>query len=281
MGASAPDYCLLWIPELVCMPRSDWAAWVQAIGSIAAIFGAAGVAIWQAHKQHMNSVDVVQSERQHFAYAVLVQVTEHYARFEHGTRKLLELGPQIKLPDVARSNNFEPTDFWCAVVGELLRSHKDVGDALSGFSTMTNGMSGFLTTALSALHLQGRDIAGLPKEVIAAHHRAATALSVVKDALDSVLEMVKNDRTKVRDDLILLTWAETQRMGASLIDLRDKLRAAACISTEEFTALERDAIQTAERQLADAIRRGQAIPAAAAAVRTFLAREKAHASTGA
>lgn len=274
MDAAVPDYCLLWIPGLLCMPRSDWAAWVQAVGSIAAIFGAAGVAIWQARKQHKNSLDLVRSERQHFAYAVLVQVAEHSARFEYMTQKLMEFGPQITLPDVAKSNEFEPTDFWCAVVGESLRSNKEMGETLAGFSTMLDGMSNFLTTALSALQIQGRDIAGLPKEVIAAHHRASTALSGAKHALEGVVAMVKNDRTMVRDDVILHTWAEMQRMGRSLIDLREKLKGVACASTDEFATLERNAIQTAEREQAEVARRGQAVPAAAAAVRSYLARKQ-------
>jgi phosphoribosylcarboxyaminoimidazole (NCAIR) mutase len=255
------------------MPRSDWAAWVQAVGSIAAIFGAAGVAIWQAHRQHKNSLDLVRSERQHFAYAVFVQVAEHSAQFEYMTHKLVELGPQIALPNLAKSNEFEPTDFWCSVVGEFLRSNKEMGETLAGFSL--DGMSNFLTTALSALQIQGREIAGLPKEVIAAHHRASTALSRAKDALDGVAAMVKNDRTKLRDDAIGHTWAEMQRMGKSLIEYREKLKATACASTDEFAALERNAMQTAEREQVEGIRRLQAVPAAAAAARSFLARQQA------
>ena len=256
------------------MPRSDWAAWVQALGSVAAIVGAAGVAIWQAHKQHKNSLDLVRGERQHFAYALLVQVAEHSTRFEYTTRKLMEFGPQTALPDVANSNEFEPTDFWCALVGEHLRSNKEVGEVLAGFSTVLDGISSFLSTALSGLQIQGRDIAGLPKEVIAAHHRASRALSGATQALNGVVAMVKNDRTKLRDDMIMLTWAEMQHMGNSLIDLREELKVATCASTDELSALERDAIQTAEREQAETARRAQAALAAAAAVMGFLARSK-------
>lgn len=35
---------------------SEWAAWVQAIGSILAIVGATGIALWQSRKQHENSL---------------------------------------------------------------------------------------------------------------------------------------------------------------------------------------------------------------------------------
>jgi hypothetical protein len=46
------------------MTSSEWAAWVQAIGSIVAIFGAAGIAIWQANKQHANSQQLLRLEHQ-------------------------------------------------------------------------------------------------------------------------------------------------------------------------------------------------------------------------
>lgn len=257
------------------MPRSDWAAWVQAIGSIAAVFGAAGVAIWQAHKQHQNSLDLVRAERWHFAYAVLVQVAGHAARFEYMTRKLVELGPQIGLPDDARSSEFQTADFWCAVLGESLRTSKEMGELLDGLSPMLDGMSDFLSTALSSLQIQGKDFAGLPKEVIAAHHRASTALTVAKQALDGVVATVESDRTRVRDDMLLFTWTEMQRMGRSLIDLREKLKAVACASIDEAAALEADAIQVAENEQAETVRRAQAVPAAAAAAKTFLARNQA------
>lgn len=273
MGTAVPEYCLFWIQSL-CMLRSDWAAWVQAVGSMAAILGAAWVAIWQAHKQHKNSLDLVRSERQHFAYAVLVQVAEHSARFEYSTRKLMELGPPIKLPDVAKSNQFEPADFWCAFIGELLRSSEEVDEALAGYPTVLDGMSNILTTALSGLRIQGRDIASLPKEVIAAHHQASAALSSVKLGLDGVIAMFKDDRTKVRDDMIVLTWTEMQRMGKSMIDLREKLKVAAGASNDEIADLERAAIQAAEREQVETARRGRAVPAAATAVRQFLGRRQ-------
>lgn len=44
------------------LSSSEWAAWVQAVGSVAAIFGAAGIAIWQAGKQHKSSLEVVRAE---------------------------------------------------------------------------------------------------------------------------------------------------------------------------------------------------------------------------
>lgn len=45
------------------MTSSEWAAWVQAIGSIAAIFGAAGIAIWQSRKQHHSALELLRTEQ--------------------------------------------------------------------------------------------------------------------------------------------------------------------------------------------------------------------------
>lgn len=45
------------------MTSTEWAAWVQAVGSIAAIFGAAGIAIWQSGKQHKNALDLLRLEK--------------------------------------------------------------------------------------------------------------------------------------------------------------------------------------------------------------------------
>lgn len=45
------------------MTSSEWAAWVQAVGSIAAVFGAAGIAIWQSGRQHKNSLALLRTEQ--------------------------------------------------------------------------------------------------------------------------------------------------------------------------------------------------------------------------
>ena len=44
------------------LTSSEWASWVQAIGAIAAIFGASGIAVWQAKKQHAISLSVIRAE---------------------------------------------------------------------------------------------------------------------------------------------------------------------------------------------------------------------------
>lgn len=46
------------------LSSSEWASWVQAIGSIAAIFGAAGIAVWQSRQQHNASLALLRAEKQ-------------------------------------------------------------------------------------------------------------------------------------------------------------------------------------------------------------------------
>jgi len=48
---------------LSTMTSSEWAAWVQAVGSIAAVFGAAGIAIWQSGKQHRNALALLRTQQ--------------------------------------------------------------------------------------------------------------------------------------------------------------------------------------------------------------------------
>ena len=47
------------------LTSSEWAAWVQAIGSIIAILGAAGIAVWQARKQYKNALAIQAAEKRH------------------------------------------------------------------------------------------------------------------------------------------------------------------------------------------------------------------------
>lgn len=42
---------------------SELAAWVQALGSIAAIIGSVGIAVWQSRQQHRASMSILQAER--------------------------------------------------------------------------------------------------------------------------------------------------------------------------------------------------------------------------
>lgn len=51
MTASPPDYCLFTTQDVwwtICMPRPDWASWMQALGAIAAICAA----IYIARRDH-------------------------------------------------------------------------------------------------------------------------------------------------------------------------------------------------------------------------------------
>ena len=48
---------------LTGLTSSEWAAWVQAVGSISAIIGATWIAIWQSRRQHAISRSVMREER--------------------------------------------------------------------------------------------------------------------------------------------------------------------------------------------------------------------------
>ena len=48
---------------LSSLTSSEWASWVQAIGSIVAIFGAVGIAIWQSNRQHEASLFLLREEK--------------------------------------------------------------------------------------------------------------------------------------------------------------------------------------------------------------------------
>lgn len=54
------------------LTSAEWAAWVQAIGSVLAILGAAGIAVWQARKQHDNAL-VLHAAQQRYAKVELAR----------------------------------------------------------------------------------------------------------------------------------------------------------------------------------------------------------------
>ena len=76
--------------DITNIASSEWPAWVQAIGSIVAIIGAAGIAIWQSKKQHQNSLELLSAEhrlaRLETAQALLslstssLKMLNHYAK---------------------------------------------------------------------------------------------------------------------------------------------------------------------------------------------------------
>lgn len=45
------------------LTSAEWAAWVQAVGSILAILGAVSIAVWQAGRQHRNALAVHATEQ--------------------------------------------------------------------------------------------------------------------------------------------------------------------------------------------------------------------------
>ena len=103
---------------------------------------------------------------------------------------------------------------------------------------------------------------------------------VVKQALDGLVSTIRTDRTKLRDEMIRLTWAEVQRMGVALATLRDKLQVAAGVSRDELAALENEAKLNTSLEIAEAARRGQTLPLAAAAAKAFIERRRSEAAAG-
>ena len=71
---------------LTGLTSSEWAAWVQAIGSIAAIVGAVGVAVWQSRQQHRTSMATLKAERSF----VRIEAARALQELSTGALRLLE-----------------------------------------------------------------------------------------------------------------------------------------------------------------------------------------------
>jgi len=64
---------------------SEWAAWVQAIGSILAILSAAGIAIWQSNKQHASALLLQREERRY----ARIELTKSLLQLARNSERLL------------------------------------------------------------------------------------------------------------------------------------------------------------------------------------------------
>jgi hypothetical protein len=72
----------------LCFPSaltsSEWAAWVQAVGSILAVLGAASIAVWQARERNASALRLQSKERAErcndLALALYVELAERVAR---------------------------------------------------------------------------------------------------------------------------------------------------------------------------------------------------------
>ena len=108
----APEYCVLavqWWP--ICMNKSEWAAWAQAVFSVLAIVAAIGVAWWQRH-----------AERRHAALAAKVRAEVA------GMSVLLLLSPILGGLGAARtlvtSVSDEPNPSAAPAVSDILQSFR-------------------------------------------------------------------------------------------------------------------------------------------------------------
>lgn len=76
---------------LTGLTSSEWAAWVQAVGSIAAIIGATWIAIWQSRRQHAISRSVMREERRlertEVARALLALSINCSRAIDHGAKQ--------------------------------------------------------------------------------------------------------------------------------------------------------------------------------------------------
>lgn len=56
---AAPDWCLFWQFnwELTCMPRGEWASWMQALAGVIALLIALGFPLWQSHQAKVAAWD--------------------------------------------------------------------------------------------------------------------------------------------------------------------------------------------------------------------------------
>lgn len=79
------------------MTSSEWAAWIQAIGSIAAIFGAAGIAIWQSNRQHKSSLELISADHR----LARTEVARALLSLSENSLRLLK-GYARQLPDRTR-----------------------------------------------------------------------------------------------------------------------------------------------------------------------------------
>ena len=71
---------------LSSLTSSEWASWVQAIGSIVAILGAVRIAIWQSKKQYNDSLAVMRAEKQ----LARTELTKALFSLSTGALRLLE-----------------------------------------------------------------------------------------------------------------------------------------------------------------------------------------------
>lgn len=75
------QYCLLWIDWwATCLSKDEWASWVQAIGTLAAVFAAVGLAWWEFRERRLDSARTsaaLLSARIHLVEKVIVSLEEY------------------------------------------------------------------------------------------------------------------------------------------------------------------------------------------------------------
>jgi hypothetical protein len=95
---------------------TDWAAWVQAVGSIGAIIGA----IWIASRQHQKALDAAKAaerERHVRVMEVLVSIAGDVLRF---FQHMAEQGPKIQSGELTQNVLLITTQNWASQTGAAL-----------------------------------------------------------------------------------------------------------------------------------------------------------------
>lgn len=144
MGSGTTEYCLFWIGSW-CMPRSDWAAWVQAIGSLFALAIAIGVPALQhrAQESARRGDKIADAERllnicigiAARANEILRSIAEHTQT--HGNNAYPSGDQQqriwIQLQALRDAPLFRlPSSFEVSVVLSMQRQLEDAFEALNG-----------------------------------------------------------------------------------------------------------------------------------------------------
>lgn len=123
--AVVPEYCFLAVQSW-CMPRSDWAAWVQACGALLALLLALGIQWWQGFSQERTAIRAAQSY-QAAAIAAIRQLEDvcekqEAPRYLPALKVLREIalaGRGVPFPALSHENGGKYWTFHAAVVEAL------------------------------------------------------------------------------------------------------------------------------------------------------------------
>ena len=174
------------------LTSSEWAAWVQAIGSILAIGGAAFAAIWQARKQSETALRVQKEERK-------------YARVEI-TKSLLEL-----------SRNCEKLMEY--VIDTLNADRSTVHEIAEGSKHLDFGELVRVEQAVLTVPLHG-----LPSKLVTYTMMVSSAVRQFREKVQGALQHHREMDASAFEDLFKSTVAMKLSLGKTCSDIEAELR---------------------------------------------------------